>query len=138
MFQAATAEDLTAIEAFCRERGAPVFHEVSPLADATLVAQLSERGYHPFEFTSVLYRPIARDAGLKACTTPEELDAGLKTCTTPEGKAGTTSESTATEVVQAFRPAGVHGHEMETLMADPVPAVGSRQSRIDSVIVRRR
>jgi GNAT superfamily N-acetyltransferase len=58
MFQTATADDLAAIEAFYRERGAPVFHEVCPLADATLVTQLNERGYRPCEFTSVLYRPI--------------------------------------------------------------------------------
>jgi GNAT superfamily N-acetyltransferase len=61
LFQPATAENLDAIEAFYRERGAPVFHEVSPLADAGLPALLSGRGYRPVEFTSVLYRPI--DAG---------------------------------------------------------------------------
>src|SRR5580765_3745339 len=79
--QPATDADLDAIEAFYTERGAPVFHEVSPLADAGLPALLARRGYRPCEFTSVLYRPIDR-AGLKACTTPEN-------------------------VVQAFRPASV-------------------------------
>src|SRR5947209_246292 len=52
----ATAEHLEAIEQFYRELGAPVFHEVSPLADAGLVTLLNERGYEPFEYTSVLYR----------------------------------------------------------------------------------
>jgi hypothetical protein len=58
LFQPATAVDLEAIETFYAERGAPVFHEVSPLADAALPALLSGRGYRPCEFTSVLYRPI--------------------------------------------------------------------------------
>jgi GNAT superfamily N-acetyltransferase len=58
MFQPATASDLERIEAFFRERGAPVFHEVSPLADPAVLARLNERGYQPFEFSSVLFRPV--------------------------------------------------------------------------------
>jgi hypothetical protein len=58
LFQPATAADLETIEAFYAERAAPVFHEVSPLADAGLPALLAGRGYRPCEFTSVLYRPI--------------------------------------------------------------------------------
>jgi len=57
--QMPTADDMARIEAFYHERGAPVYHEVSPIADAALLAQLVERGYHPIEFTSVLYRSIA-------------------------------------------------------------------------------
>jgi GNAT superfamily N-acetyltransferase len=60
MFQTPAADDLAAIEAFYAERGAPVFHEVSPLADAAVVPLLNARGYQPFEFTSVMYRPIGR------------------------------------------------------------------------------
>jgi hypothetical protein len=56
--QALAAADLDRLESFFAERGAPVFHEVSPLADAATIALLCERGYQPFEFTSVLYRPI--------------------------------------------------------------------------------
>jgi len=59
MWQPPSAEDLERLEAFFVERGAPVFHEVSPLADGATVAVLCARGYQPFEFTSVLYRPIA-------------------------------------------------------------------------------
>ena len=89
IFQPPTAADLDRLEAFFRERGAPTFHEVSPLADAAVVTQLRERGYHPFEFTSVLYRPIDQ-AGLSACTTPARVAYG------PAG-----------DVVQGFRPASV-------------------------------
>lgn len=37
---------------------APVFHEVSPMADPSSIAILSERGYQPIE-SSVLYKPLA-------------------------------------------------------------------------------
>ena len=94
LFQPATAADLDAIEAFYAERCAPVFHEVSPLADAGLPALLAGRGYRPCEFTSVMYRPIDL-GGLKAPFDP----AGLKACTTSEAC------TTEAEVVQAFRPA---------------------------------
>jgi hypothetical protein len=58
LFAPPTAENLIELERFFRHRAAPVFHEVCPLADVVHTALLSERGYHPFEFTSVLYRPI--------------------------------------------------------------------------------
>lgn len=53
-----SAADMGRLEEFFRERGAPVFHEVSPLADLTLLALLNDRGYQPVEFTSVMFRPI--------------------------------------------------------------------------------
>ena len=68
MFQPATAADLDRLEAFFHERGAPPYHEVSPLADAGTIALLAARGYHPFEFTSMLYQPLRlriADCGLR-------------------------------------------------------------------------
>lgn len=63
-----TGADLTRIEDFFRDRGAPVFHEVSPLADPGLLALLNDRGYQPCEFTTVMFRPIHRGgrAGARA------------------------------------------------------------------------
>lgn len=58
MFAEPTAEDLARIEEFFRERAAPVFHEVSPLADAPTLALLNGRGYRPIEFTSVMFRVL--------------------------------------------------------------------------------
>jgi hypothetical protein len=58
IFQPPTIAELEAIESFYATRGAPVHHEISPLADPALVRMLCERGYQPFEFTSVMYRPI--------------------------------------------------------------------------------
>jgi hypothetical protein len=58
LFEPASSEDMGRIEGFFQERGAEVFHEVSPLADPALLALLNERGYQPLEFTSVMFRPI--------------------------------------------------------------------------------
>ena len=54
-----TANGLQGMEAFFRSRGAPVFHEVSPLADPSAMELLNARGYRPFEFTTVLARDLA-------------------------------------------------------------------------------
>ena len=51
--------ELDALEEFFLSRGAEVMHEVSPLADPSLLAQLGERGYLPVELTNVLFRPTA-------------------------------------------------------------------------------
>jgi hypothetical protein len=58
MMQATTDADLDALESFFAERGAPAYHEVSPLADPATFALLAGRRYEPFEFTSVMYMPI--------------------------------------------------------------------------------
>lgn len=59
LFETPSAADLEELERFFLVRGAPVFHEVSPLADLSLVALLNERGFRPVELTSVMYRPLA-------------------------------------------------------------------------------
>ena len=58
VFDEVTSADLAKIEQFYQDRGAPVFHEVSPLAGLELIALLNERGYQPIEQSSVMYRPI--------------------------------------------------------------------------------
>jgi GNAT superfamily N-acetyltransferase len=50
--------ELDCIEAFFRDRGAAVAHEVSPLADRSMLPLLSGRGYRPIELTSVMFQPI--------------------------------------------------------------------------------
>jgi len=62
LFQTPTPEDMDRLEAFFRERSAPVFHEVSPMADPSLVALLTGRGYRPIELTSVMYLPLSERA----------------------------------------------------------------------------
>jgi hypothetical protein len=61
LFAELTAADLDRIEAFYRERGAPVSHEVSPLAGVAVADLLSRRGYQPIELSSVMYKPLTPD-----------------------------------------------------------------------------
>ena len=58
LFAPPSAADLDTIERFFAERRAPVFHEVSPLADAAHLDLLGDRGYRPVETSNVLYRPL--------------------------------------------------------------------------------
>jgi hypothetical protein len=58
IFTPPTGDDLDAIEQFFNDRGAKVFHEVSPLAGIETMDVLSDRGYRPVELTSILYQPI--------------------------------------------------------------------------------
>jgi GNAT superfamily N-acetyltransferase len=58
MFEQATPATLDALEQFFRDRGAPVFHEVSPLAGVETFDLLCRRGYRPVELSNVLYRAV--------------------------------------------------------------------------------
>jgi GNAT superfamily N-acetyltransferase len=62
MSQLPTDAELGAIEKFFRARGAPIFHEVSPLADKGLLPMLNERGYRPYEMSTVMFLPLAERA----------------------------------------------------------------------------
>jgi hypothetical protein len=63
LFDPVGAAELETLERFFHERGAEVMHEVSPIAPPELVALLVERGYRPFELTSVLFRPLGSGDG---------------------------------------------------------------------------
>ncbi len=63
VFEDASPEHLDELESFFTERGAEVFHEVSPLADQAILRLLGDRGYRPVELTTVMYRELI-DAGL--------------------------------------------------------------------------
>ena len=58
IFEALTEVDLDTMERFFRDRGAPVFHEVSPFAGLETLALLCKRGYIPCELSSVMYRTV--------------------------------------------------------------------------------
>lgn len=90
LFDKVSADELARIEEFFQRRGAPVFHEISPLANPELLPLLGERGYRPIELTSVMFRPI-RD-GLSVAkpknekiqvriTDPEEWELWARTAT---------------------------------------------------------
>jgi GNAT superfamily N-acetyltransferase len=80
VFSPATPDQLEAIESFFRERGAAVFHEVSPLADVSLLTLLTDRGYHPVELTSVMFQRLTNrgivDARLAPPMTVRRVEPG--------------------------------------------------------------
>lgn len=55
LFRMPAASDMDGIEAFFKDRGAPVVHEISPLADKAILPLLSDRGYRPIELSTVLF-----------------------------------------------------------------------------------
>ena len=65
IFEELTPTTLDTIESFFLDRGAPVFHEVSPFAGVAALALLCERGYRPVEMTSILYQPVAQPASIE-------------------------------------------------------------------------
>lgn len=60
LFTPTTAGQLDEIEEFFQSRNAPVFHEVSPMTDPSLMTLLGERGYRPIELTNVLFRMLGK------------------------------------------------------------------------------
>lgn len=59
LFATPSVEDFETIERFFEERGAAIFHEVSPMAPAETLELLVARGYRPVELTTVMFRPIS-------------------------------------------------------------------------------
>lgn len=152
MFEPATSAHLDRIERFFGERRSTTFHEVSPLAEAVLPL-LHARGYEPFEFSSVLYRPlgsasaatVARRALATRVIEPSELTLWAETAAegwaeTPELRdfmLGFGRITAAAEGVQAFvaemdgRPAATaalvtHGGVALLAGASTVPAARGR------------
>ncbi len=79
IYEAATDDALEKIEAFFAKHDAPVFHEVSPLADTSILNLLNERGYQPIELTSVMFQPIEREINLNSKTNPAVKTRIIKT-----------------------------------------------------------
>ena len=60
IFEELSAATLDVIERFFIDRGAPVLHEVSPLAGVAALDLLCARQYRPIEISNVLYRTVER------------------------------------------------------------------------------
>ncbi len=58
LFQMPAASDMDELETFFRDRGAPVCHEISPLASKSVLPMLNARGYRPLELTDVMFLPL--------------------------------------------------------------------------------
>ena len=71
LFAMPTPAEMETLERFFRERGAAVYHEVSPLADKAVLPLLNERGYRPCELSNVLI--LALDAKAPRAAIPEPL-----------------------------------------------------------------
>ena len=54
------AGELERVESFFADRGADVFHEVSPLAPPGHLPLLADRGYRPVELTTVMWQELSR------------------------------------------------------------------------------
>jgi GNAT superfamily N-acetyltransferase len=87
-----TAEDLKTIEQFFLDRGAEVFHEVSPLADQAVLGLLGDRGYRPIELTSVMHMPL--DGTIRTAA-PHGHSASLTVRRTEPGDERTWAETAA-------------------------------------------
>ncbi len=59
LFSKADSAVLDQIESFYARKNSVVYHEISPLADLDLIPMLVARGYHPHEFTNVLYQELS-------------------------------------------------------------------------------
>jgi hypothetical protein len=63
IFEELSAASLDVIERFFLDHGAPVLHEVSPLAGVAALDLLCARNYRPIEISSVLYQPVVEPTG---------------------------------------------------------------------------
>ena len=61
VFDEITNAEMERLESFFKRFDAPILHEVSPMADPSLMSLLNERGYQPIELTSVLYRGLEHE-----------------------------------------------------------------------------
>ncbi len=58
LFGEITDTEMDKIEAFFKERGADVIHEVSPLADPKILTILNKRDYQPIELSNAMYQRL--------------------------------------------------------------------------------
>lgn len=66
IFDKISSSELSSIENFFKKHKASVNHEVSPLADFSLMSLLNERGYHPIELSNVMFMPIENQSRFSA------------------------------------------------------------------------
>jgi len=71
IFEEATDAILDEVEAFFKERGAPVVHEVCPLTGTSVLNLLNRRGYEPYEMSNVLYLPLTTETNLGLTLNPQ-------------------------------------------------------------------
>jgi hypothetical protein len=58
IFDEITETEMQMLESFFQKHNAPVFHEVSPMVNDSIITLLNERSYQPIELTNVMYRTL--------------------------------------------------------------------------------
>lgn len=71
LFNSLTYSDLETIEKFYNQFSAPIFHEVSPMADPQHIEMLSKLGYRPIEYTNILYKLLSNEKSSHYINNPE-------------------------------------------------------------------
>ena len=98
LFDEITDDHMDELERFFVERGAPVFHEVSPMTGTSLMELLGKRGYKPIELTSVMYRELSAVSGVPpsgASPSAGRQTPGLKTRVIDASEADLWAETSA-------------------------------------------
>jgi GNAT superfamily N-acetyltransferase len=114
MFDPIGPEQLDRLEEFFSGCGAPVHHEVAPLISPELLELLSERGYRPIEYSTVMVRPTATESGVSGAVTARLIEPGEAEVWAVTAGRGWSSESAeAARFVEEFgrvvsRARGVH------------------------------
>ncbi|MFA6915681.1 MAG: hypothetical protein WC222_04735 [Parachlamydiales bacterium] len=60
LFEKLSLKTIEKLEKFYQRFSAPIFHEVSPMADSSHMDILCKCGYQPVELTSILYKPLLK------------------------------------------------------------------------------
>ncbi len=120
VFEPVTASVLETLETFFASRGSDVFHEVSPLADPSVLALLNERGYRPCELTTILFQPLPADT--LAGPVPEDTEVRLARSDEREVWAATTLQGWSEfpevrEFVSSFGPTAADAEDTYQFMA---------------------
>jgi hypothetical protein len=105
LFSGMSGDDMDRIEAFYMEREAPVFHEVSPMADPATMPLLTGRSYHPVELSTVMYKALVADViaettgpVMTRIVSPDEADLWAET----SGKGWATEQGGSPEFMIGF------------------------------------
>ena len=95
IFEDATSAYLDELEAFYKDRGSDVFHEVSPMVNQSIMALLSDRSYRPIELTSVMYQELFAVPASGGSAKSEGVNAGIKTRIVDDSDADLWAETVA-------------------------------------------
>ncbi len=133
LFDAVAAPELERIERFFAARGAPVCHEVSPLASPALGALLAQRGYVPIEHSNAMVRPIARDRPPAALVDDSIVARAIRA---DEGELWAETAARGWRFGQASADGWVETPELEAFVRELAPVAMNRQDSVCFLALR--